>query len=230
MTAAARTYVVTGGSRGLGRALVEALAEGGDAVVTDARDPVALDAAVRGLLRVRAVPGDLTDPVHRSALVAAAGAAFHGLVLNAGTLGPSPLPALDAAVLAEVRDAFETNVVAQLALVQEALPRLRAGGRIVAITSDAAAQAYPGWGVYGATKAALEHLVAVLAVERPDLRVHAVDPGDLRTSMQQAAFPGQDISDRPEPETAVPALLRLLDEDVASGRHRAADLAPMGAS
>lgn len=115
-------------------------------------------------------------------------------------------------------------MTAQLALVQALLPRLTDGGRILAITSDAAREAYPGWGAYGATKAALEQLMNVLTAEHPTLRIHRVDPGDLRTQMHQDAFPGEDISDRPEPDVAVPGLLRLLEEDLPSGRWPAQEL------
>ena len=108
------------------------------------------------------------------------------------------------------------------------LPQMRARGSgvIVNVTSDAAVQAYPGWGGYGASKAALDQLTAVLAVENPALRIYAVDPGDMATDMHQAAFPGQDISDRPAPATVVPALERLITEPLPSGRYRAAELAP----
>jgi NAD(P)-dependent dehydrogenase (short-subunit alcohol dehydrogenase family) len=177
-----------------------------------------------------AVPGDITDPAHRRDLVEAA-ATLGGLDLlinNAGTLGASPLPAVADYPLDELRAAFEVNVVAQVGLIQAALPLLLASPRprIINVTSDAAVEPYEGWGGYGAGKAALEHLGAVLAVERPALTVWSVDPGDLRTAMHQAAFPGQDISDRPEPATVVPAFLDLIVSDRPSGRYRAGDLAP----
>jgi NAD(P)-dependent dehydrogenase (short-subunit alcohol dehydrogenase family) len=231
--------IVTGASRGLGEALATGLARAGWSVVIDGRDVPALDAAaarIRGVaangVTVVAVPGDVTDADHRHALT---GAAFDlgGLDLvvnNAGTLGAAPLPPLGDYPLEELRVALEVNVVAPLGLIQDALPLLSDSPqpRIIDITSDAGVEAYEGWGGYGAGKAALEHLGAVLAVEQPDLTVWSVDPGDLRTAMHQAAFPGEDISDRPEPETVVPAFLDLIGSTRPSGRYRAADLVPAG--
>jgi NAD(P)-dependent dehydrogenase (short-subunit alcohol dehydrogenase family) len=146
------------------------------------------------------------------------------VVNNASTLGASPLPALADYPIDVLEHVFRVNAVAPLALVQHALARLPAGGRIVNVTSDAAVEAYEGWGGYGASKAALEQLSAVLAAERPDLRVYAVDPGDMNTRMHQEAFPGEDITDRPPPEDSVPGLLALIEGDLPSGRYRAADL------
>jgi NAD(P)-dependent dehydrogenase (short-subunit alcohol dehydrogenase family) len=227
MVADIRTAIVTGGSRGLGLALVRTLADAGWTVVTDARDGAALAEAVSGLgPAVVVVPGDLTDPQHRTELVAAAGDRIDLLVNNAGGLGPFPLPALADYPLDELADLFAVNVVAQLGLIQAALPRLAPGAAIVDVTSDAAVEAYAGWGGYGATKAALDHLGRVLAVERPDLRVLTVDPGDMRTQMHQDAFPGEDISDRPPPEVSVPGIVALIEGDAASGRYRAAEATP----
>ena len=228
-----RTAMITGASRGLGRALAAGLAREGFDLIVDARDGSALDAAA-GALRaagatVTAMAGDVTDPEHRTALLAAARAAgrLDLLVNNAGTLGASPLPALADYPLDELRAAFEVNVIAPLALTQLALPLLRAsGGAVLNITSDAAVEAYAGWGGYGAAKAALEQASNVLAAEEPTLRVWWADPGDLRTDMHQLAFPGEDISDRPEPATVVPAFVRLVTERLPSGRYRAAHLMP----
>ena len=228
-----RTAIITGASRGLGRALAAGLAREGFDLIIDARDAVALDAAA-GALRaagatVTAVPGDITDPAHRAALLAAAAAAgrLDLLVNNAGTLGASPLPALADYPPDELRAAFEANVIAPIALTQLALPLLRAsGGAVLNITSDAAVEAYTGWGGYGAAKAALEQASNVLAAEEPTLRVWWADPGDLRTDMHQLAFPGEDISDRPEPSSVVPAFVRLVTQRLPSGRYRAAHLMP----
>jgi NAD(P)-dependent dehydrogenase (short-subunit alcohol dehydrogenase family) len=183
---------------------------------------------------VRAVAGDITDPDHRQALVGAA-AELGGLDLlvnNAGTLGASPLPPLGEYPLDALRVALEVNVVAPLAVTQAALPLLVTSPhpRLLNITSDAAAEAYEGWGGYGAGKAALEHLSAVLAVENPAVTVWSVDPGDLRTAMHQAAYPGEDITDRPEPSSVVPAFLALINSDRPSGRYRASELVAAGAS
>jgi NAD(P)-dependent dehydrogenase (short-subunit alcohol dehydrogenase family) len=219
-----RTAIVTGGSRGLGRALVRTLADQGWLVVTDGRDAAALEQAVGDLDRVVAVPGDVTDPQHRRRLVETAveiGGRLDLLVNNAGGLGPSPLPGLADYPLDELTDLFVVNVVAPLGLIQTALPTLIAnGGAIVNITSDASVEAYEGWGGYGSTKAALDHVGRVLAAEHPELRVLTIDPGDMRTQMHQDAFPGEDISDRPLPEAAVPGLLALIEGDERTGRHR----------
>jgi NAD(P)-dependent dehydrogenase (short-subunit alcohol dehydrogenase family) len=232
--------IVTGASRGLGEALAEGLARNGWSLVVDGRDRTTLDAAAdrirahqSGGAGVVAVVGDITDTDHRHELIGAA-FEFGGLDLvvnNAGTLGASPLPSLADYPLGELRVAFEVNVVAPLGLVQDALPLLLDAPhpRVLNVTSDAAVEAYEGWGGYGAGKAALEHLGAVLAAEFPALTVWSVDPGDLRTAMHQAAFPGEDISDRPEPTAVVPGFLELIGSDRPSGRYRAPELLSTGA-
>jgi len=226
-TRAGRVAVVTGASRGLGRALARALAEDGYRLVVDARDGTALRAAMAGLPAgavVTAIPGDITDPAHRGDLRRAA-EALGGpdlLINNAGTLGPSPLPAVSDFPLDELRTAFEVNVIAPIALTQMLLPALRErGGAVLSVTSDAAVEAYAGWGGYGAAKAALEQACNVLAAEEIAVRVWRVDPGDLRTQMHQDAFPGEDISDRPPPEVSVQGLLALIEGDHPSGRYTA---------
>jgi NAD(P)-dependent dehydrogenase (short-subunit alcohol dehydrogenase family) len=221
-----RVAIITGGSRGLGRALATELARRGWALVLDARRAHELDAAAAELgtlTEVAALPGDVTNPAHRAALVDAATelGALSLVVNNASTLGHSPLPRLDAIDPGVLRDVFETNVVAPVALIQAALPHLVDGGTVVNVTSDAGVEAYEGWGGYGSSKAALEHLSRVLAAERPDLRVLIIDPGDMRTEMHQDAFPGEDISDRPEPEESVPGIVALLDRAAPSGRYEA---------
>jgi NAD(P)-dependent dehydrogenase (short-subunit alcohol dehydrogenase family) len=222
--------VVTGGSRGLGSALAAGLMNRGWHVVVDARDVTGLTDRLPGAVVLR---GDVTDPEHRRHLgreIERLGR-LDLLVNNASTLGPSPLPLLADYPLFELRSVFETNVVAPLGLIQELLPMLRAShGAIVNVSSDAAVEAYSGWGGYGSAKAALDQISAVLAAEEPTLRIYAVDPGDMRTQMHQAAFPGEDISDRPEPGTVVPALLRLIDSRPDSGRYRAADWAVQAVS
>jgi NAD(P)-dependent dehydrogenase (short-subunit alcohol dehydrogenase family) len=224
--------IVTGGSRGLGRALAAALAARGWGVVIDARGEAALAEAARELGRlgrVRAVPGDVADPGHRRALLAAAEelGALRLVVHNASALGPSPLPAVAELAEADLLEVLRVNALAPLALTRLALPRLRAaGGRLVFVTSDAAVERYAGWGGYGAAKAAMERLALVLGEEEPGVRVYVADPGDMRTEMHQAAFPGEDISDRPPPEASVPGLLRLVEGDLPSGRYVARELAP----
>jgi NAD(P)-dependent dehydrogenase (short-subunit alcohol dehydrogenase family) len=218
------TAIVTGASRGLGLALSKALAERGWRLVIDARDRAALEAAAAGLPGATPIPGDISDPGHRRALVEAAGGGIDLLVNNASLLGPSPQPALADYPLDVLEDVYRVNVLAPLALVQLALPRLAAGARILNVTSDAAVEPYEGWGGYGSSKAALEQLTAILGAEHPGLRVYAVDPGDMNTRMHQDAFPGEDISDRPPPEERVPGLLALIEGDLPSGRYQAGAL------
>ncbi len=217
--------VITGASRGLGAALSSELARRGWLLVLDARDDVALRAAAPAGAVV--VPGDVTDPAHRQRLAEEAGRLGGAtlLVNNASTIGASPLPALAEIPVEVLDDILFTNVVAPVALTQALLPQLRAhAGRVLNISSDAAVEAYPTWGGYGASKAALDQVSRVLAEEQPELHVYAVDPGDMRTQLHQDAFPGEDISDRPEPEEVVPALLLLVTEELPSGRYRASDL------
>ncbi len=222
------TAIVTGASRGLGRALAAALADRGWRLVLDARDGAALERAaaeLRDRAELIALAGDVADPWHRHALVDAAGDAIDLVVNNASDLGPSPLPPLAELPLDRLEQVLRVNVLAPLAVAQLALPKLVEGARVVNVTSDAAVEAYPGWGGYGASKAALEQLTAVLAAEHPGLRIYAVDPGDMNTRMHQDAFPGEDISDRPPPEASVPGLLALIEGDLPSGRYGARALA-----
>jgi NAD(P)-dependent dehydrogenase (short-subunit alcohol dehydrogenase family) len=216
--------IVTGASRGLGLALTRALVDRGWRIVVDARDGVALAEAWPDAPQDVLIPGDIADAEHRRALVEAVGEPIDLVVNNASLLGLSPLPPLARYPLDELRRVYEANVLAPLALVQLALPRLAEGARIVNVVSDAAFEAYEAWGGYGSSKAALAQVSAVLAVEHPSLRVYAVDPGDMRTQMQQNAFPGEDISDRPPPEESVPGLLALIEGDLPSGSYRARGL------
>jgi NAD(P)-dependent dehydrogenase (short-subunit alcohol dehydrogenase family) len=228
------TAIITGASRGLGLALARALAERGWRLVLDARGADDLRQAAGGLGdigAVRAIPGDVSDAWHREALVDAAGAPLHLLVNNASILGPAlphPQPQLAQYPLAALERVYAVNVLAPLALIQSALPLMGAGACILNLTSDAAVEPYAGWGGYGSSKAALEQLTAILAVEHPELRIYAVDPGDMRTRMHQEAFPGEDISDRPPPEESVPGLLELIGSELPSGRYRARELTAAG--
>ncbi|GAA1368047.1 SDR family NAD(P)-dependent oxidoreductase [Streptomyces beijiangensis] len=220
--------IITGASKGLGRALAAGLAERGWDLVLDARTADVLEETARELgkhgSRVVAVAGDVTDAGHRAELVSAARdlGGLDLLVSNASALGAEPLVRLESLGLDGLRAALETNVVAALGLVQASLELLRAGaeGTVIAVSSDAAAEAYETWGGYGASKAALDHLAAVLAVEEPGLRVWAVDPGDMGTDLYAAAVPGDEDA-RPSPGSVVPAFLRLLAERPASGRYSA---------
>ena len=224
--------LVTGASRGLGRAVAEELVWRGWRVVADARDGERLARAVAAMPRperVVAIPGDVADPGHRERLADAVGGAggLDLLVNNASALGPSPQPRLADYPLAELERVYAVNVIAPLALFQRMAPHLeRRAGRVVNVTSDASVEAYEGWGGYGSSKAALDQVSAILGAEHPALRVYAFDPGDMATDMHQRAFPGEDVSDRPAPERVVPALMRLLSRDLPSGRYQAADLAP----
>lgn len=227
-TPTANTALITGASAGLGRALTRALVARGWHVIATARGAERLD-----LLRkecgeaITVVAGDVADADHRDLL----GRVVHGrgdlglVVNNASRLGPSPMPRLGRYPLDELARVFDTNVTAPLGVLQLTMPLLRAnGGLAVNISSDAATTPYEGWGGYGSSKAALDHLSAILAAENPDVPIYAFDPGDMRTEMHQAAFPDEDISDRPEPETVVPALLNLIDGRPPSGRYIGSDL------
>ena len=222
------TAIITGASRGLGLALARSLAERGWNLVLDARGGDALQQVAQELAattEVVAIAGDVADDAHRQQLVEAA-RALGGpdlLVNNASALGPSPQPNLADYPLETFRQVYEVNVTAPLALIQRALPLLAQSpqGRILNVTSDAGVEGYEGWGGYGSSKAALEQMSKVLAAEHPALRVWWVDPGDMNTQMQQEAFPDEDVSDRPPPEESVPGILRLIDDDVPSGRYQA---------
>jgi NAD(P)-dependent dehydrogenase (short-subunit alcohol dehydrogenase family) len=220
--------IITGASRGLGRALAGALADRGWVLVIDARRADELEVARQELAQitaVTAVPGDIADDAHRRALIAATGDSIDLLVNNASALGADAggagMPPLAGYALNELERVYAVNLVAPLALIQLALPRMADDAAIINISSDAAIEAYEGWGAYGSSKAALEQLTAILGAEQPTLRVYAVDPGDMRTEMHQAAFPGEDISDRPLPEDSVPGFLALIEGRFPNGRYRA---------
>jgi NAD(P)-dependent dehydrogenase (short-subunit alcohol dehydrogenase family) len=220
------TALITGASAGLGRASALALAARGWDLILTARtlDPLTL---VREATGAMAVAGDVADPAHRVRLAAVVADLdrLDLVINNASALGPSPMPRLAEYPLDDFTTVLATNIVAPLAILQMALPKLQAAkGIVVNISSDAAVSPYEGWGGYGASKAALDHLTAIFAAENPDLSSYSFDPGDMRTAMHQAAFPDEDISDRPEPETVVPALLHLLDTRPSSGRYTAAGI------
>ncbi|WP_242883270.1 SDR family NAD(P)-dependent oxidoreductase [Actinomadura litoris] len=219
-----KTALITGGSRGLGRALARELARDGWNLVLDARDAAALEEAARDIGPVTAVAGDVTDAAHRAALASAVSGGLDLLVNNAGTLGTTPLPRLADQPVQELADTFATNVLAPLALIQAVLPSLRArGGAILNISSDAAVEGYETWGGYGSSKAALEQLSRVLAAEEPRLAVWWADPGEMATDMLRAA--GEDADAAPPPAEAAAALHRLISERRPSGRYRADELA-----
>ncbi len=230
--AATRTAIITGASRGLGLALARELAQQRWNLIIDARGAAALHAVrdeLSRLTHVVALAGDVADRAHRRALVVAARAAggIDVLINNASILGPSPQPQLIDYPLDVLEQVYRTNVIAPLGLIRAAQHDLKPGARIINVTSDAGVQPYAGWGGYGSSKAALEHLSAILAVESPTFRVYWVDPGDMRTQMHQEAFPGEDISDRPLPEASVPAFMELIQGDLPSGRYEARTLSPI---
>jgi len=230
------TALITGASAGLGRALATELATLGWRLVLTARGAARLEQAAAGLPNhapVTTIVGDVADPEHRARLVSRINefGRLDLLVNNASTLGPTPLRPLTALSPAELSNVFSVNVIAPFALTAALLPALTASrGVVLDISSDAAAEHYPEWGGYGASKAALDHLTLTFGVENLDIACYAVDPGDMRTDMQQAAFPGEDISDRKSPSVVVPALLNLIAARPPSGRYRAGEIAAHAAA
>jgi NAD(P)-dependent dehydrogenase (short-subunit alcohol dehydrogenase family) len=225
------TIMITGASRGLGRALAHRLARDKWTLILDARGEIALSRVrdeLSPLTEVIAIPGDVANPAHRRALAEAARrlGGLDALINNASILGPSPQPDLLSYPLDVLNQVYQVNVLAPLGLLQSVKDHLKPGPCLINITSDAAVEAYPGWGGYGSAKAALEQLSNILAAENPSLRVYWVDPGDMRTQMQQEAFPGEDINDRPPPESCVPGFMALLNGDFPSGRYLARQVAP----
>jgi NAD(P)-dependent dehydrogenase (short-subunit alcohol dehydrogenase family) len=224
-----KNALITGASRGLGLALAHQLAQNGWGLIIDARGKKALEQArdeLSAKTKVIAISGDVTAESHRKKLFKAAQelGGLSLLVNNASLLGPSPQPQLLEYPLNALEDVYRANVVAPLALIQTLHSALKPGACIINVTSDAGVEAYSGWGGYGSSKAALEHLSHILAEENPSLRIYWVDPGDMRTQMQQEAFPDEDISDRPLPEESVPGLMALIEGKEPSGRYRAREV------
>jgi NAD(P)-dependent dehydrogenase (short-subunit alcohol dehydrogenase family) len=226
-----RTALITGASKGLGLALARALAKRGWNLIITARDKEQLQSArneLAQLTHVAAIAGDVTDPAHRAslAILARGHSGLDAIINNAGALGPSPQPSLMEYPLDNLENVLRTNVVAPLGVIQALKDQLKPGARVINVTSDAGVNAYAGWGGYGSSKAALEQLSAILSAENPELKVYWVDPGDMRTEMHQAAYPGENISDRPLPEARVPGFITLLEGDLPSGRYVAGDVVP----
>ncbi len=221
-----KVALITGASKGLGLALAQGMAQTGWTLIIDARGADGLASAEKQLAdytTVVALAGDISDTAHQQALAIVARdlGGLNAVINNAGTLGVSPLPDLLDYPIAELEKVFRINTLAPLALLQTLRPHIHANAAIVNITSDAAVEAYEGWGGYGASKAAVEQWSAVLAAENPAWRVYWIDPGDMRTEMHQMAFPGEDISDRDLPEASVPGLLHLIEGMLPSGRYAA---------
>lgn len=221
-----RVGLITGASRGLGLVLARELAQRGWALVIDARGAESIERAqveLAKLTKVAAIAGDVGDAKHRERLAQAAKelGGLDLIVNNASFLGPSPQPPLLNYPLDVLEQVYRTNVIAPLALIQVTHKLLKPNARMINVTSDAGVEAYAGWGGYGSSKAALEHLSAIFAAENPSLRVYWVDPGDMHTQMQQEAFPGEDVSDRPLPEESVPGFIELIEGDLPSGRYQA---------
>ncbi len=225
-----KTALITGASRGLGLALARNLAHAGWQLILTGRRAAPLlkiQKELSQITTVDAISGDVIDEIHLLQLPERA-AALGGLdivINNASSLGMSPQPKLLAAPNAVIHNVFHTNVIAPLSLLQKVQGQLKPHARIINVSSDAAIQAYAGWGLYGASKAALDHLSAILAQENPQWKIYWTDPGDMRTQMHQEAFPEEDISDRPLPESTVPGFLRLIQEDLPSGRYLSQELA-----
>ena len=217
------TAIVTGASRGLGLALGRALVERGWRLVVDARGAEALEREWSGAPGRHRRPGQPRR--RRPPPRARRRRRRRDRPPRQQRERARPEPAAGARRLSARRAARASTRSTSSRPSRSSRPRSRIsrrGARIVNVTSDAAVEPYEGWGGYGSSKAALDQLTAILGAERPDLRVYAVDPGDMRTQMHQEAFPGEDISDRPLPEESVPGLLELIEGDLPSGRYRAA--------
>jgi NAD(P)-dependent dehydrogenase (short-subunit alcohol dehydrogenase family) len=229
-----KTALITGASRGLGLALARSLAEKHWNLVIDARGTEALEHAKRQLSKqteVTALSGDVSEEAHLQKLIEATRAlgGLDVLVNNASILGPSPQPTLANYPLGVLGQVYKVNVFAPLRLIQLALPILKPNATIINISSDAGVEGYSGWGGYGSSKAALEQVSRVLSAEHPEYKIYWVDPGDMNTEMHQEAFPDEDISDRPLPETSVPGLLNLIEGDLPSGRYKAREVLEVAA-
>lgn len=226
-----KTALVTGASKGLGYALAESLAHKGWNLLINARNAKKLLEAKNQLSQftnVIAISGDVRDELHLLQLTEAVQAnqwQLNLVVNNASALGISPMPYLLDHSIDDLHIIIHTNMIAPISLLQKVKPFLADNATIINISSDAGAEAYENWGAYGGSKAGLDHMTTILGKENPQYRIYAFDPGDMRTDMHQAAFPGQDISDRLLPaEKAVPAINLLIENDFPNGRYTTSQL------
>ncbi len=227
-----RVAIITGASRGLGFEIAKAYAARGVRLIIAARGEDALSSAEAELAKQTEVVALAVDVSQDAERLVQAGLDRFGridvLVNNASELGPSPMPALEAYPWEKLERVFRVNVLAPLHLTQLVLPGMkeRGEGVIINVSSDAGVEAYPGWGGYGSSKAALEHVSRTLAAELEDsgVRVYAVDPGDMNTEMHRQAEPGVDLSDLPDPSASAPAFVSLVEDEPAPGRYQAQEL------
>ena len=227
-----RVAIITGASRGLGFEIAKAYAARGLRLIIAARGEEALSSAETELAKETEVIALALDISQDAERLVQTGLDRFGridvLVNNASELGPSPMPALEAYPWEELERVYRVNVLAPLHLTQLVLPGMkeRGEGVIINVSSDAGVEAYPGWGGYGSSKAALEHISRTLAAELEDsgVRVYAVDPGDMNTEMHRSAEPGVDLSDLPDPSVSAPAFVSLVEDEPASGRYQAQEL------
>ena len=221
-----KTALITGASRGLGFALAEILANKGWNLVINARNAkqlLAVKNRLAGLTKIMAISGDVRDEIHLLQLAEVFEREQWKLDLvvnNASELGISPMNNLLDHPVNNLHAVLHTNMIAPISLLQKVKPHLKTGAKIINVSSDAAVEAYETWGAYGGSKAGLDHITAVLGKENPEFKFYAFDPGDMRTEMHQAAFPGEDITDRPLPsEHAVPAIITLVENNIPGGRY-----------
>ena len=223
-----QNVLITGGSKGLGSALSMELARRGARVVVVARNGRAVAKTVEHIRatggEAHGIEGDLgsAEDATRIAIEAAARVGpIDVLIHNASTLGPTPLRPLADLEPEEVARVFEVNVLGPFRLSRAVIGSmiLRGHGLIVGISSDAAIEAYPGWGPYGASKAGLDHLLKIWAAELGErgVRVVMFDPGEMATDMHRAAIPDADPASLEDPAHVASTIVRVLEEGRAHG-------------
>jgi short-subunit dehydrogenase len=218
--------LITGASKGLGRAVAALLARREYSLILNARGAEALAEVARELERftdVEVVAGDVGEIAEEiAALSHRRFGRVDVLINNASEIGPSPMPRLDLYPWDALLHVLRVNAVAPLHLTQLLLPQMRerGSGIVVNVTSDAGVNAYPGWGGYGASKAALEHISRTLAAELAStgVRIVVIDPGDMNTEMHRLAEPGADLSHLPAAEDVAPAIVEIIVENIEAAR------------